>query len=141
MRISLSYFCLILLVLLAGCTAPQVGCVIPIDNDEIPGRYVANHKKVLLDMVEIRADGTYTYQYKTVSGDDDFTNTGTWIIEDHAGRTYITFNKFVFVLPGYGSGRPAYWPVEPLRSLTGSIRLTLDPDLGYYYVKQEPLAK
>jgi hypothetical protein len=101
----------------------------------VVGRYQANHAKGV-DYIDLRPDGTYLYYYKGEDG-KILTNTNTWKFERVNGKPTITFSKFVFGLPGYGSQKPGFWVVEVQRSfVAGNLRLCIDPDLGYYYLKK-----
>jgi hypothetical protein len=99
------------------------------------GRYVANHQKGL-DYLELKTDGTYILNFKSSDG-KEFINTNQWEFEYRDGNPWITFSGFVFGLPGYGTQKPGFWLVEVEKSfLTGNLRLCIDPDLNYYYEKQ-----
>ena len=109
-------------------------CSPTIDQRAVPGSYFANHGKGL-DAIELKQDGTYVYIYQSRGG-EEFRNAGRWTFyrQDNAPR--ITFTDFVFGLRGYGGAKPGYWDVEIERSWRGELRLSLDPDLNYYYLKQ-----
>ena len=120
--------------LILGMMSVSTGCSPTIERRALLGKYVANHGKGL-DAIELKHDGSYVYFYRSSSG-KEFRNAGRWTFyrQDNAPR--ITFNDFVFGLGGYGGAKPGYWDVEIERSWRGELRLSLDPDLNYYYLKQ-----
>lgn len=118
----------VLLSIIMGCSG------IPEEEAAIGG-WVANHGKCP-DSLFVNADGTYEHRFLSDSG--IVINNGTWKPEMIDDRGCIDFINFEFALPGYGSTyrwAPSHWPVEIERTLTGKLRLCLDPDLGYYYEK------
>jgi hypothetical protein len=103
----------------------------------IIGKYKANHNKGE-DLLELKEDGTYIYQFITPDG-KEIKNTNKWELEYLEGRPIITFLRFSSALSKYSSQRPGFWIVEVEKSFfNGNIRLCIDPDLGYYYVKKKP---
>ena len=52
------------------------------------------------------------------------------------GAPRITFQNFVVGPGGYGNAKLGFWDIEVDRSWFGSLRLPLDRDLGYYYIKK-----
>lgn len=111
------------------------GCSGEIDIKTVIGNYVANHQKGT-DTLELRPDGTYNYQYIFPDG-GEIKISNKWEFNNSDGKPIITFHKFIFGLPGYGSKDPGFWIVEVKRTLTGDLRLVIDPDLNYYYIKQK----
>jgi hypothetical protein len=110
-----------------------VGCSREVDSAAVLGTYVANHNKGL-DEIELRQDGTYVYVCRLDDG-KTLRNTDGWTLHYENGQPRITFNHFTFCLSEYGA-QPAYWDVPVDRTWTGTMRLPLDPDLGYYFIKQ-----
>ena len=113
------------------------GCRRVINRDLIVGEYRANHNRGL-DTLELKASGTYLYRYDGVDG-RHVVNTNEWKFMNDRGRPLIACFGFVFGLPEYNgtSGRPGTWLVEVSRPLFGGpLRLKLDPDRDYYYIKQ-----
>lgn len=126
---TLTYVCLL-------AFAVSIGCTKTIDRSMVIGRYYANHKKGV-DSLELKSDGTYAYSYKALEG-KEFSNTDKWEFEYVGGKPTITFSQFMFGLPGYGSPKPGFWSVEVQKTFwRGEIRLCIDPDLGYFYVKEK----
>jgi hypothetical protein len=103
----------------------------------IIGKYIANHGKGV-DSLEVKSDGTYVHYYKSPDG-EEFRNTNQWEFEHLHEEPWITFHKFIPRwprLPGIKT-QSGFWGVEVKRSfLTGNLRLCIDPDLNYYYEKQ-----
>ena len=127
MTINWRYFVLVTLVTCLGCSRM-------IDRSFVIGRYEANHRKAI-DNLQLNSDGTYVHYFKTHES-KEFKASDKWEFEYTNGKPTITFSKFSFGLSGYGTAQPGFWIVQVERSLTGDIRLCIDPDLGYYYVKQ-----
>ena len=101
----------------------------------VVGKYIANHQKGD-DIIELKPDGTYLYHYKGVDG-KEVRNTNRWEFEYCEDKPTITFSEFVFGLPGYGFTKSGFWVVKVKKSLTGNLRLCIDPDLNYYYEKSK----
>lgn len=120
-------FILFLCVQLAGCSQS-------FNKEQLAGKYVANHPYGN-DYLILTVDGTYFYSYTDVN-DNKTINENKWFLEHKNEKTIITFSEFNFALPDYGTDSPGYWVVEVKESLLGEIRLTIDPDLDYYYSKE-----
>lgn len=100
------------------------------------GKYEANHQKGI-DTLELLRDGTYKYYY-SFDG-KEVTNSNSWEFKMFNGKPTITFRDFVFGLPGYSKYGAGFWVVEVEKSFfKGKLRLCIDPDLGYYYIKKDP---
>jgi hypothetical protein len=128
-----------------------VGCSKDVDRSMVIGTYVANHN-LGIDTLVIKADGTYRYFFKDKNG-KVFTNSNKWVFEYFDGNPIISFEDFIFVhdeekrelikgiLEKEGiktkSDGKGFWGVYPKTSLFGKIRLSIDPDLNYYYEKIE----
>ena len=116
--------------------AVSIGCTKAIDRSMVVGKYYANHKKAV-DSLDLNSDGTYVYYYKAPDG-KEFKNINKWEFEYVEGKPTITFLQFIFGLPGYGSPKPGFWSVEVQKTFwRGKLRLCIDPDLGYFYVKEK----
>jgi hypothetical protein len=114
----------------------NIGCTSTIDRSMVIGKYYANHKKGV-DSLELRSDGTYLYYYKAPDG-KELKNTNKWEFEYVEGKATITFLQFIFGLPGYGSPKPGFWTVQVQKTFwRGELRLCIDPDLAYFYVKEK----
>lgn len=113
-------------VLLSACG----GSIVPAS---IPGKYAANHGKGS-DVVEVFPDGTYSYLFIAKDG-RKIENRGRWTFEMEEGKPTATFENFTFGLPGYGAGKPGFWVVTVERCRR-KLCLNLDPDLGYYFIRQ-----
>jgi hypothetical protein len=119
----------IMLVLVAA------GCTNAIDRSMVVGTYRANHNKGV-DLLELKADGTYLYHYTAPDG-REVRNTNKWEFQYLDGKPKITFFEFSFGLHGYGTPKPGFWLVEVEKPiLDNRLRLCIDPDLGYYFIKQ-----
>lgn len=109
------------------------GCSKDIDRSMLIGKYIANHKNGI-ETLELKSDGTYVYYYKISEG-KELLNTNRWQFEYQNNEPRITFVKFIFGLPGYGTKVPGFWDVEVIK--TGkTLRLNVDQDMNYYLEKQ-----
>ena len=111
-----------------------LGCSEQIDQSMLIGKYIANHGKGI-GILELKSDGTYIYYYKATDG-KELTNTNRWEFAYQNKEPRITFEKFIFGLPEYGTKMPGFWDVKVEKS-GKTIRLFIDPDLNYYYEKQK----
>jgi len=108
------------------------GCSKQIDQSMALGKYSANHKYGI-DTLVINSDGTYNYYFRSVDG-AELTNTNRWHFENQNNEPRITFDKFIFGIPGYGSKAPGFWDVR-VEKTGNTLRLCIDKDLNYYYEK------
>lgn len=116
--------CCIFLLVLTSCSKP-------IERADLIGKYTANHKKGL-DVLDIKDDGTYIHTYQPAVG-EAVTNSDHWEVAFEKGEPRITFSKFTFGF-GVGSKVSGFWDVKVERS-GNQLRLSIDPDLNYYYEK------
>jgi hypothetical protein len=107
----------------------------PIERSALVGTYVLNRGEAS-DVIEVRADGTYLHSSKAAGGVTQ-TRQDRWYLEPLDGEQRITFEGFVFTLPGYGIEKPGFWNVA-IERVAGSIRLGVDDDVGIWYQKQPP---
>ena len=121
-------------VVVVATLSVSAACSSAINRASVVGKYIANHGKAF-DAIDLNQDGTYTYLYRPKSG-AEFHNSGRWTLYREGSEARITFRDFIFGLPGYGGGPPGYWDVEVETSWAGKLRLSINPDLNYYYVKQ-----
>jgi hypothetical protein len=134
MRVQLNTWQRLGPLIVLGIVWSGAACSRRTDRPAVCGRYVANHGKGL-DALDLKSDGTYIYNCHLNDG-STFHNTGVWKFYYDGKEPRVTFDQFAFCLPGYGGRRLGYWDVEVERSWTGRLRLTLDPDLNYYYERQ-----
>ena len=124
------FLALVTLLILFGCTKP-------IDQSMVVGKYTANHNYGI-DELEIKSDGTYNYYFKSNEG-KVLINSNRWEFEIRDNEPWITFDKFIFGMPGIGTNKPGFWMVEVKKSwFWKSIRLYIDLDRNYYFTKQYP---
>lgn len=121
-----------------------------IDESELVGKYVGEYlmflkitdgdRKGIYEnsklSLELRSDGTYVYQRTKIDG-AQFTNSGTWEFEYWEGKPIISFSGFDFALPRYSRKR-GFWVTNVGRTRGGNIKLCIDPDGNYFFVKQKP---
>jgi hypothetical protein len=125
------------------------GCSARVTVSEVVGTYVANRGHGV-DVLEIKGDGTYFYTCKFGEAPDfentihssnapqdrsDFINHDHWSLHYDNGDLRITLDHFQACALDYR--RPAgFWDVPVKRSWTGGIRLPIDSDVNYYFVKK-----
>lgn len=120
---------------LAAFLISMIGCGGKLDLSSIPGRYEADHGKGG-DSIKVMPDGTYAYTFLGKDG-RKLENNGKWSAAREGTRIVVTFEDFVFGLPGAAGAKPAYWVVTAERCQGGKTCLNLDPDLNYYYRRVE----
>jgi len=125
-----------------------VGCSRKVGPSDVLGTYVANRDKGV-DVLEVKKDGTYFYTCKlgkapdfantahwTNSSSDvsDFTNENHWSLHYEDGEPRVTFDNFRFCARDYRRAA-GFWDVSVQSSSTGAIRLPIDRDVNFYFVK------
>ena len=123
-------------VLLIACLVPaceQVG----VEPNEVIGRYRMNAGKAE-DILEIHPNGKYVHLYRS-AGKGVIVGRGKWEYEEIAGRPYIALHDFIHryrsELGASLPQNPGIWPAPVVKSRSGSIRLSVNQDLGRYYLK------
>lgn len=86
--------------------------------------------------LELKSNGTYVYKRTKIDG-AEFTNSGTWEFEYWEDEPIIFFSDFIFALPRR-SRTPSIWPVRVERTRGGNIKLGIEKDVGFFFVKQKP---
>lgn len=125
------------------------GCSHKIGPLDVVGTYVANRGKGI-DVLEVKRDGTYLYTCNPGKAPDfsntrhrqgsssvasSFTNENHWSLHYDDGEPRMTFDDFRFCAVDYR--KPAgYWDVSVQRSWRGVLRLPIDRDVNFYFVKQ-----
>lgn len=119
----------------------QISCTgKKIDRTMVTGVYLANHNKGI-DMLILKNDGTYRRIYTTFKG-DQFEDSGTWgFSEGYTPR--IDFNKFKLTFSAQDSNmvkaNGIRWSSYFEKALImGKIKIAIDEDSGYWYVKAGP---
>jgi hypothetical protein len=120
---------------LFACIVLQCMCSQSIDRDQVVGRYSGNHGKGI-DQIELRPDGSYLYACRLSDG-KEFSNSDRWTLDYANQEARITLDHFTSCLQQHGA-TPGYWDMPVEKSWSGTLRLALNPDLGYYYVRQKP---
>ena len=125
------------------------GCSRRIDSSNVAGTYVANRNQGV-DILEVRSNGTYLYTCKLAKSPDfantphwnnsssdasDFTNENHWNLHYDGDEPRMTFDNFRFCARDY-RGSSGFWDVSVLHSWTGAIRLPIDRDVNFYFVKK-----
>jgi hypothetical protein len=128
-------------ILAAALTAFGVGCGRPARPAEVPGTYVMDGGRAA-DTLVVRPGGTYLRRY-AAPGRAPVTDSGTWSVVTGAGAGDLAFQGFVpswraETFPGPsepGGGRGHLWFVAPKRGAGGGVRLPVNDDLGWAYVR------
>jgi hypothetical protein len=117
------------------------GCSRGIETSDVIGNYIANHGKGT-DILEIRADGTYSHTYKsTLEGEDAaFNYTDNWEFEQDSNR--IVLNHYIQGWPWRPGDKVDLIPrnmntVVKRSFFSGTVKILIDVDSNYYYEKEE----
>jgi len=109
-------------------------CSRSVSPSELPGTYVMNRGQAA-DTIFVRSDGTYLRRL-VLPGEAPVSDTGQWQLEPVAGEERIVFAKLRAKWPGLREeSPPGYWPVRTVLGAGGQVRLPVDEDLGWAYVR------
>jgi hypothetical protein len=87
--------------------------------------------------LELRSDGTYVHLCKTIDG-QEVRNTNTWeFYLDQEGYKRIKLYGFVFGSKQGNAQQARGLNTSVERSSSGKIRICMDVDFEYYFIKQE----
>lgn len=126
-----------------------VGCSRKIASSNVVGTYVANLNEGV-EILEVKSNGTYFYTCKLGKSPDfantphwsssssdvsDFTNENHWNLHYDGGEPRLTFDNFRFCARDYRRSS-GFWDVSVQHSWTGTIRLPIDRDVNFYFVKK-----
>ena len=125
---------MLLSLLLAGCTRSA-------DLRDVPGTYVMNQGQAA-DTLVVKAEGQYRRIY-VMPGQVAIIDTGAWTIDTIGAEVLITFAHFV---PRWRAETDppelrsqsliqGFWPTQPERTASGRIRIVVDPDDSWAYVR------
>lgn len=111
-------------------------CTVPASLDSVPGMYVMNRGRAA-DTLVVRANHTYERRY-ALPGSAAVIDHGAWSVDTIETDTYVTFERFVArweaeTDPSGRAPQRAFWPVQPERTMSGAIVLTVNSDLGWEY--------
>jgi len=109
-------------------------CSGPIDESMVVGKYKANHNKCM-DNLEIKSDGSFIHHYYNEKDGKEHTHGGRWRLKYENGYNNILFNTFFSALPEYGENSFGFGTTV-IKPIWGNLRIYIDPDLNYYYEKQ-----
>jgi hypothetical protein len=117
---------------LAGCgSSPHV--------KDVVGTYKLNRGEES-DIIEVRNDSTYVHTLRPRGG-EVATESGKWTLEEHGGEQRVIFTHFLMRAPKEGLAGTAQvrgiWPATIGRNIRGRIRLTVNDDFGWYYVREQ----
>lgn len=123
-----------LMLLLGLAATPILACNRDIRFGDVLGSYALN-KGDAIDVVELRADSTYSHEITPRAGSANVER-GAWTLEDRR----IIFTDFLMRAPKEGEGGTpqvrGIWPASVDRDMRGRLRLVVNDDLGWYYVRK-----
>ena len=114
-------------------------CRRSVPPDAVPGTYVMNHGRAG-DTLLVRAGGTYVRRY-TAPGQPLAIDSGTWSVDTLLNDGMLGFNSFLTRWDAevpFASGRDIFrglWLTIAQRDFRGSVRLIVDDDLDWAYVR------
>lgn len=107
---------------------------------DVVGTYRLNRGDAT-DVIEIRDDSTYLHSVQSSRG-DTIADSGKWTLEDTRGTWRVIFMDFLMRAPKEGQAGTlqvrGIWPATLGHDLRGRMRLTVNDDLGWYYVREDP---
>ena len=120
----------------------------PINESELPGKYIANFKGGLEEYIILNADHYYIHYFKSKSA-TEYTDTGHWKFYNELGDSTsprIRFDDFIFRYPilinCYDNSdnavldtTPSVWGTYLYKS-SGHIAIKLCPRMRQYYFKK-----
>lgn len=129
---------------LLGISCLTLACgALPIDHREIPGTYVMNLGRAADTLIVIKG-GTYRRIYASPN-QPVMIDSGKWVITMYHGDEVVAFSDFRqrwrSETEGTGSARHRTpitaddWRARPERSLWGRLRLPVEPELQWMYVR------
>ena len=116
-----------------------VASCVPFSYRKVCGTYIASVHENSIDTLFLYKNGTYRHLiYRANSNEFVYENLGEW---EYQGG-YVDLHDFVFNKDdSYYEGLMYYWDEYfilaslPVSSSWGEVRIDLDMDLGYYYLK------
>ena len=107
-----------------------LACYFKADKDEVPGTYIANHNYGP-DTLFVFENFAYRRSLVKKTGEKILFG-GKWSFY----KNDILFEDFRGHLP-INNSVPVTWVVEPKKSITGSVILTINDDLALWYEKSQ----
>jgi hypothetical protein len=112
----------------------------PVSKKEVVGSYSIN-KGSPKDEIEVFANGRYTHTYAPRGG-AAVVDSGTWSLREYNGmrlffenfRSWSRKSRYPNAVNG-GEPPPALWPALVERSFSGELRLIVDSDQDWMYIK------
>jgi hypothetical protein len=119
-----------LIVVIAACSRPAT-------QDEALGTYAMNKGKAR-DTLVVYPNGTYARRY-AVPGAAIVVDSGRWTWDTLKTEQSLTLEKFI---PRWNDelypptrATPGVWPTRPERRFNGTVRIPVEGDLGWAYVR------
>jgi hypothetical protein len=130
---STVFVCGLVALILAACDRPA-------QSGDVVGSYRLNRGDAK-DIIEIRADSSYVHSVEPSKGEPTSEN-GKWTLEDIGGARRVVFTNFLMRAPKEGQAETSQvrgiWPATLGQDVRGRTRLTVNDDLGWYYVREDP---
>jgi len=86
--------------------------------------------------LQVQADGTFVYIYSPTGGNTTKT-TGTWTLHHTKRGLSILFDGLALAPSDADARKSGYWDIPIHRPFWGPIRLPINDDLGYYWIKKK----
>ena len=124
-----------------GTLLVATSCSRPVPPDAVPGTYVMNHGRAA-DTLVVRAGGTYVRRY-AAPGQPLAIDSGTWHVDSLAGEQMLGFDRFATRWEAetpFASDRdtvPVLWLVSAKRDARRGVRLVVNDDLDWAYIRSD----
>jgi hypothetical protein len=111
----------------------------PVDSAMVSGVYLANHKQGI-DMLILREDNMYIHSFTTFEG-EQYIDSSNWELIIFGPQQSIRLYNYT---SRYESGFPNSYRGAAIsdkiikKTFTGEIKISVDPDVGYWFVKAGP---
>ena len=106
---------------------------------DVTGHYRLNQGHAR-DELDLRPDGAYVHSY-ILPGQPPEIDSGRWHSEVMDGAFTLTFDDFVMKSSLERDRRPdvsrGFWGATPERTMLGKLKLPVDPDKGWSYIRDD----
>ena len=118
------------MLLALACLSLVFGCSNAISRSELVGKYEAHHENGL-EVLELRADGTYTHRFQPVSGNES-QYSSNWRLEPYGGEPKVFVDSFASNFPEKSETQPI-GTLLGVEKKAGLIRLYVSYGQNLYY--------
>jgi len=87
-------------------------------------------------LLELKSDQTYKYMYNPIDG-NSVEISGLWQFKPGYRGRRVVLSNFLFAPSAESEKKPGYRGFPIHKRLFGPIRLSVDSDVGYYWIKQK----